>query len=165
MAGRKKKLNAGVGDRSSQRKRSKNFKESQKGLKDLQKSPPGHLDATAKRLWRLIYPELIKLETIKEIDIVTFEVYCTTYSMYREAEKQIQNTGMFILNDEGLPVKKSPQAMMISDCARTLKSMGADLGLSFDSRSGQVSVANSPVVKTESELSKVRKVIDIGSRV
>ncbi|WP_461241140.1 phage terminase small subunit P27 family [Paucilactobacillus sp. N302-9] len=165
-AGRKKKLNAGDDDRSDQRKRTKVFNEAQDVLKELQKTPPQHLDNRARELWRILVPELAKLGTIKQLDRVTLEVYCTTYSVYRNAEEQIKKYGTYLVDEYGTPFKKSPQIMVITDCARTLKSLGADLGLSFDARSGQITEKDSSQgTKTESNLDKAKKVIDIGSRV
>lgn len=165
-AGRKKKLNASEDDRIEQRKQTKDFNKAQSVLKELQKTPPQHLDSKARELWRVLLPELAKLGTIKQLDRVTLEVYCSTYSIYRNAEEQIKKYGTYLVAEDGTPVKKSPQIMVITDCAKTLKSLGADLGLSFDARSGQITTSDSSQgTKTESNLDKAKKVIDIGSRV
>lgn len=112
----------------------------QKGISDLQISPPRHLDKFGKEIWKVVAPELVKLGKVKQMDRVSLELFCTEYSNYRKAEETLNEYGDYLFNENDQPFKRSPALTTISSSVRNLKSLSADLGLSFDSRSGQVLV-------------------------
>ncbi|GEK28510.1 phage terminase small subunit P27 family [Furfurilactobacillus siliginis] len=163
-AGRKKNLSAGDKSRSDQRKQTNDFRDAQKKMKVLQPTPPNHLNKRAKALWRELTPELVKLGLMKQIDKVTLEVFCTTYAMYIQAEQDLEEFGMYLEAKDGTPVKKAPQVMIISDCARTLKMLGADLGLNFNARNQEITVVGS-TKNNVTNLEKARQAINVGARV
>ena len=67
-AGRKRKLNAVESDRPYQQRQSKKFKKLNEGLKEVQSTPPSHLDKHGKWLWRQVVPELQKVGNVKYLD-------------------------------------------------------------------------------------------------
>ena len=78
-AGRKRKLNAVDGDRPYQQRQSKKFKELNKDLKEVQKTPPSHLDVHGKWLWRQIVPELQKVGNVKYLDQLNIANLCLAF--------------------------------------------------------------------------------------
>lgn len=110
-------------------------------LADLQVTPPRHLSADAKRLYRNLYPELKKLGKVKAIDLVNLEQYCNFYAIYLEAEAYVIKNGSYLLGDDidengneaKIPYKRSPAAIQLDNCVKNLGVLGKALGLSFDS--------------------------------
>jgi len=170
-AGRKRTTSTDDSVRSDQRERNKDFKEKQNALFELQDTAPGHLDDIGRALWRKLVPDLKKLGTIKQIDTVNLEAFCSLYSTYRMAEDDVQKNGIFVsyefdkteLDEEtGLEVftgketkydrsKKNPAYGIMNDSIKTLKSLAVDLGLSFDSRSGQLVPSDLTVLDGDKE--------------
>ncbi|GKT04420.1 phage terminase small subunit P27 family [Furfurilactobacillus entadae] len=151
--------------RADQRRKGEAFKDAQDEIKDLQLTPPAYLDRVSKQLWREIVPELSKLGLLKQVDKVNLELYCQTYSIYRTAvDSLVENNNGYVVNESGIPIKKGPQIMVISDCARTLKALGADLGLNFDSREEQVTVVRASENKI-TRLQEAKRAIDVGAQV
>lgn len=143
-AGRKRTTRTDEGLRADRRERNQEFQEKQNELNELQDTAPGHLNDVGRALWRKLVPELRKLGTIKQIDTVNLESFCSSYMTYRVAEKEVSENGIFAYNfdDEGNKVidfsKKNPAYSIMNDSIKTLKSLAVDLGLSFDARSGQL---------------------------
>ncbi|WP_143045460.1 phage terminase small subunit P27 family, partial [Oenococcus oeni] len=129
------------------------------GLEDIHISPPEHLDHIGTHLWRTLVPELRKIGTIKQIDHVSLESFCSAYSSYRLAEQDIKENGIFIKNEDGSinRTKKNPDVAIMNDSIKTLKSLSADLGLTFDARSSQLVPTQSPS-KQESSKTPLGKV-------
>lgn len=157
-SGRKRTTRTDDGLRADRRERNQEFKDKQNELDELQDNPPRHLDGYGVTIWRKLVPDLKKLGTIKQIDTVNLEAFCSLYSTYRTAETDVQKNGIFVsyevdkteLDEEtGLELvvgketkydrsKKNPAYGIMNDSIKTLKSLAVDLGLSFDSRSGQL---------------------------
>lgn len=139
-AGRKRKLNTVDGDRPYQKRQSKKFKELNKDLKEVQKTPPSHLDNHGKWLWRQIVPELQKVGNIKYLDQLNLTNLCSAYSDFRLAEEIIQRDGPYahIMLKDGSFVenrsKPNPMFAVKNTAERTMKTLMADLGMSFNAR-------------------------------
>lgn len=159
-AGRKRKLNVGDGDRPYQKRQSKKFKEMNKDLKEVQPTPPSHLDKHGKWLWRQIVPELQKIGNIKYLDQLNLAALCSAYSDFRTAEEEIAKDGPYPLayiefpqvmtykNAKGKEVQKivkvtkqvqdktkpNPMFSVKNTAERTMKTLCADLGMSFNAR-------------------------------
>ena len=157
-SGRKRTTSTDESVRADQRERNLEFQEKQSELTELQDNPPRHLDGYGVTLWRKLVPELKRLGTIKQIDTVNLEAFCSLYGTYRMAETDVQKNGIFVsfevdkkeIDEEtGEEVvvgketqydrsKKNPAYSIMNDSIKTLKSLAVDLGLSFDARSGQL---------------------------
>lgn len=143
-SGRKRTTGTDETVRADQRERNLEFQEKQNELNELQDTPPYHLKGSGITIWKKIVPELRKLGTIKQIDTVNLEAFCSSYSTYIIAEKEVSENGIFAYNfdDEGNKItdfsKKNPAYSIMNDSIKTLKSLAVDLGLSFDARSGQL---------------------------
>lgn len=159
-AGRKRKLNVGDDDRAYQKRQSKKFKEMNKTLKEVQPTPPSHLDRHGKWLWRQIVPELQKIGNIKYLDQLNLAALCSAYSDFRTAEEEIAKDGPYPLayievpqvmtykNAKGKEVQKivkvtkqvqdktkpNPMFSVKNTAERTMKTLCADLGMSFNAR-------------------------------
>ena len=139
-AGRKRKLNVGDSDRPYQKRQSKKFKEMNKELKDVQPTPPSHLDKHGKWLWRQIVPELTKIGNVKYLDQLNIANLCSAYSDFRTAEEQIAKDGPYshFINKAGEYVvdksRANPMFSVKNTAERTMKTLCADLGMSFNAR-------------------------------
>ena len=180
-AGRKRTTATDETVRSDQRERNIEFKEKQNALIELQDTPPYHLDGYGVTLWRKLVPELKKLGTIKQIDTVNLEAFCSLYSTYRMAETDVQKNGIFVsfevdkfevdeeTGEEHIVgketkydrSKKNPAYAIMNDSIKTLKSLAVDLGLSFDSRAGQL--VPSEVVTAKSHKEDTLRLVNFGA--
>ena len=139
-AGRKRKLNAIEGDRPYQQRQSKKFKKLNSDLKEVQKTPPSHLDKHGKWLWRQIVPELQKIGNVKYLDQLNLANLCSAYSDFRTAEEQIAKDGPYshFMNKAGEYVvdksKANPMFSVKNTAERTMKTLCADLGMSVNAR-------------------------------
>lgn len=134
-AGRKRKLTVKDDDKAYQKRQAKKFKDLEKGLKKLQPTPPSHLPPAGKRLWRDLVPELVKIGNVKQLDRINLEALCTEYSIYLKAEEDWQGN-TFIMGKGGNLIK-NPAISVIAECTRTMKTLCADLGISFNYRAQQ----------------------------
>lgn len=139
-AGRKRKLNATEGDQAYQQRQTKQFKQMQKGLKEVQPTPPAHLDKHGKWLWRQIVPELVKVGNVKYLDQLNLAALCSAYSDFRIAEEEIAKEGPYakFITKTGAEVvdksKANPMFAIKNTSERTIKTLCADLGMSFNAR-------------------------------
>ncbi|PKX77403.1 phage terminase small subunit P27 family [Lactiplantibacillus plantarum] len=130
-------------------------------LDDIQITPPAHLMKNAQTIWRVLVPEIKKMGYLKRIDQPNLELYCTYYAMYLDAEDNLNNYGAYLTNRDGIPVQKSPQAIQLNDCVRNLKSLGYEMGFSFDAGLRQLTVSKPQQKKRESPLKEVNFGADV----
>ncbi|HBG91819.1 MAG TPA: phage terminase small subunit P27 family [Lactobacillus acetotolerans] len=125
-------------------------------LDELQNTPPNHLSVEAKRLWRNLVPELKKLGYLKRADQANVEQYCNYYALYLKAEEVVNEYGPWLENEDGVPNKRSPALMQLNDCVKNMKSLGNDLGLTFDSGMREITVQEPVKKSNKSPLKGVR---------
>ena len=138
MAGRKIKLldnTTGVRTLEEQERRRDAEKMASDGFKELQRTPPQHLDKVARYEYERVSEELRKLP-IRNLDRVTLEMYCSWYSVYRKAEKEVQEIGIYAVNSDGAInySKKNPALSVMSEASGNIRSCASTLGLNIDSR-------------------------------
>lgn len=139
-SGRKRKLNANSGDQAYQRRQTKQFKQLQKGLKEVQKVAPSYLDVHGKWLWRQIVPELRKIGNVKWLDEPNIIALCSAYSDFRTAGDEIKKNGPYAIytdrqgNEVPDKSKANPMYAVKNTAERTMKTLSADLGMSFNAR-------------------------------
>lgn len=51
--------------------------------------PPSHLNRWAKKLWKTIAAKLVEARVLTDIDLVTLELCCVQYGLYRDLYDQI----------------------------------------------------------------------------
>jgi len=121
------------------------------GLDELQKSAPRHLNPIARYEYERVWEGLSTLP-VKNLDRATLELYCTWYSLYREAEKDVNENGIFMTasymnesedsngNYQKKLVnyidksKKNPAVGVMNDASSNLIRCASNLGLNVDSR-------------------------------
>lgn len=130
-------------------------------LKEIQNTPPAHLDDEASRLWKAIVPEIKKIGYLKKIDQPNLELYCRYYSMYLQSEKLIEKQGLWILDELDVATKRSPGAIQMDSCVKNMKAIGHDLGLTFDSGLRQITVKEPDKPKQDSPLKEVKFGADV----
>ncbi|TEA91095.1 terminase [Lacticaseibacillus paracasei] len=124
-------------------------------MKDIQITPPAHLDDEASKLWKSLIPEIRKLGYLKKVDQPELEMYCIYYSMFLQSEKLVADNGMWLEDKYGQLAKRSPGAVQIDSCVKNMKSLGHDLGLTFDSGLRQITVEEPEKPKQNSPLKEV----------
>ncbi|WEV36225.1 phage terminase small subunit P27 family [Lactobacillus sp. ESL0677] len=134
-AGRKRKLISKDTDQAYQKRQAKEFEKLQTGLKELQPTPPAHLPTAGKRLWRDLAPELIKIGNVKQLDRINLESLCSEYAIFLQAEKDWEDNKTYMQSKSGYV--KNPAISVISECTRNMKTLCADLGISFNYRAQQ----------------------------
>lgn len=91
-------------------------------------------DTVAYNEWNRLVPELYKLGLLTNIDQTVLELYCSQYSIYREAIKQIQKEGLTTNNiRDGF--KALPEVAIARESAKTIKAIAIEFGLTPSSRS------------------------------
>ena len=76
---------------------------------------PGHLKGEAQKTWREMAKLLTAMGVLTPADSVGLEAYCTIYARWREAERQLNQSGLTILKDDGDPTP-SPHVKIAKAC-------------------------------------------------
>ena len=91
-------------------------------------------DRIAYNEWNRIVPQLYKLGLLTAVDHTALELYCSQYSIYRKAIKEIQTEGLTTNNiRDGF--KALPEVAIAREAAKTIKSLCIEFGLTPSSRS------------------------------
>jgi P27 family predicted phage terminase small subunit len=100
-------------------------------------APPAHIavNADAKALYEKLTTLLMRNRLLGEEDLVLVESYCTTYARKRQAERFIQERGLFfpIFTEDGKRIRYLQQYPHVNIAERSevlLMQMGDRLGLS-----------------------------------
>jgi P27 family predicted phage terminase small subunit len=95
---------------------------------------PAHLSPNAKREWRRIAPELDRLGLLTSIDQAALAAYCSCYGLAIEAEKEISELGVIII-DERNRALKNPACNVLRDAFATMRLMEQEFGMTPSARS------------------------------
>lgn len=106
----------------------------------LQETAPRHLDRISSRLWTQLIPELNKSGLINESDKPVVEGFVMAYSMMRQAWESVKNNGTTYMSDSGR-IYKNPSVDILSDQQTKLRMLGAELGLTPQSRANMIDLA------------------------
>ena len=68
-------------------------------------SAPRHLDRVAKKEWRRIGSILHAAGVLTDADLTALAAYCATYSLWIDAQMQIQKHGVLIKAQSGFPMQ------------------------------------------------------------
>lgn len=102
-------------------------------------TPPSHLDGTARREWKRISQQLAACRLLTAVDRTALALYCTAYSRWAEAEKQVREVGTVVRTKNGYPVL-SPYLIVANKAMEQLTRLLAELGLSPAART-RISIA------------------------
>jgi P27 family predicted phage terminase small subunit len=94
---------------------------------------PSHLDAEAKREWKLVAPQLYGLGLLTEIDRDALAVYCSCYSQWVMAERYLQEHGLTIVTPQGIE-RASPWVKIALDAQRLMFDVAREFGMTPPSR-------------------------------
>lgn len=92
-------------------------------------------DKVAYNEWNRIVPELYKLGLLTTVDQAALELYCSQYSIYRQALKDISNEGSLTTSNIRNGEKALPQVAIAREAAKTIKALCVEFGLTPSSRS------------------------------
>ena len=90
-------------------------------------------DEIAKEEWNRIVPELNKLGLLTSVDKATLELYCTQYSIYRQALEKLDQEGLLTKNIRNGD-KANPAAAIAREAAKIIKSVAVEFGFTPSSR-------------------------------
>lgn len=100
---------------------------------------PGHLDKDAKLCWSRIVPQLKKLGVATKIDRDSLEIYCTTFSQFRQYQRTIRKEGPVqkIFNEDGSLkyAQERPEIRLAKNAADLMLKIQREFGMTPSSRS------------------------------
>ena len=110
-------------------------------------------DDIAYNEWNRLIPELYKLGLLTKIDQIVLEIYCSQYSVYRQAMEVINEDGL-ITNNIRHGDKANPAAQVAREAAKIIKAIAVEFGLTPSSRC-RISL---PGQNTDDEMEKLLSV-------
>ena len=90
-------------------------------------------DKVAFAEWKRIIPELYKLGLLTKVDKTALELYCSQYSIYRQALRVINDEGLITTNIRQGD-KANPAAAIAREAAKVIKAIAVEFGLTPSSR-------------------------------
>jgi P27 family predicted phage terminase small subunit len=94
---------------------------------------PEHLNAEAKRAWKMIAPRLHALGLLTELDGDALAVYCACWSRWVAAERRLEAEGMLVPSRGG-SMKPNPYIAIANQALRQMLSMAIEFGMTPSSR-------------------------------
>jgi P27 family predicted phage terminase small subunit len=104
--------------------------------------PPKHLSAKAKKEWKRIAPELLKVGLLTKIDGPALAAYCDYYGQWAQASQGLKKTGILIKGALGEPMI-NPLLKIINSALDGMRKICSDFGMTPSSRS-KVKAATKP---------------------
>ncbi len=95
---------------------------------------PRHLDRVAQKEWRRMAKELHPLGLLTNIDLTALAAYCSTYSIWLDAQSQIQKHGVLIKAQSGFPMQ-SPYLQISNKAMSEIRKWLIEFGMTPSSRS------------------------------
>ncbi|PAP79628.1 hypothetical protein B1759_15015 [Rubrivirga sp. SAORIC476] len=106
-------------------------------------SCPTWLHKEAKREWRRIVPELVRLGLLAEVDRAALAAYCQAYATWWRMERDIDENGDVQLNARSGLESARPQVAMRDKALDTMRRFLVEFGLTPAART-RVSAAETP---------------------
>ncbi len=94
---------------------------------------PSHLDKRGKQEWRRMAKELHPLGLLTNIDLTALAAYCASFSIWIDAQKQIQKHGVLIKAQSGFPMQ-SPYLAISNRAMTEMRKWMVEFGLTPSSR-------------------------------
>jgi len=97
---------------------------------------PKHLSEEARKEWRRVSKQLLKLKLLTEVDRAALAAYCQAWARWVQAEQEMAKTDfeMITLTDKGYPVL-SPWFSVADKTMRQMRAFLAEFGMTPSSRS------------------------------
>jgi P27 family predicted phage terminase small subunit len=96
---------------------------------------PSHLDADAKREWKRIGPELMRLGLLTAVDRAALAAYCAAYSRWAAAERNVQKFGVVIKAPRTGTPMHNPYVQVANTSLDQMRKFAIEFGLTPASRS------------------------------
>ena len=96
--------------------------------------PPETLDKIALAEWKRIVPDLRNAGVLSKTDRAALEIYCETYSQWRQAIKLIQTKGITVVDDETGEVKVAPWYRIAETAGKACRALLEQFGCTPSSR-------------------------------
>jgi P27 family predicted phage terminase small subunit len=93
----------------------------------LAPKPPAVLKGEARREWRRVLPELLRLELTKPVDAAALAAYCVTWQRFVEAQTVLDRDGVLINNEHGFLVRH-PAVPVVEQASRELRQWCSEFG-------------------------------------
>jgi len=119
--------------------------------------PPSWLSKEAKKEWKAIAPELIRLGLLTNIDINALAVYCDAVAKYAEAAKRLDEEGIIVeyTNARGATnLVRSPWTQIASQYATIIRQFLSEFGLSPSARAS-LAIGNTKQRKQETPFDEI----------
>lgn len=104
--------------------------------------PPEHLDEEARAEWERVAPVLVGAKVLTALDRAAMAGYCTAWSAYVKADRQVQQYGEVLLSkktdkggNETVTPYMSPYVNLRAMAMKQMLTYGAEMGLTPSSRS------------------------------
>ena len=94
--------------------------------------PPGWFDEQQRKHWQHYFQVLKKMRVITAGDHALLTAFVCAVARLREAERLIDRDGLTVSGQFG--PKTNPATIIAAECAKQIKSLGSELGLSPTSR-------------------------------
>jgi P27 family predicted phage terminase small subunit len=95
---------------------------------------PKHLDKEARREWKRITPELLKLQILAHIDRAALAAYCMGWSRWVDAETNLRKFGAVIKTPKGYPIQ-NPYLGIANTAIDIMRRFLTEFGMTPSSRS------------------------------
>ena len=101
--------------------------------------PPSYLDPVAKKCWKKMGEVLARHGLLTELDTMTFELLCSTFSKYTSARRRIdekmrKGEDLTYLNEHG-EVRRDPNIITEENAKKELMRLLPEFGMTPSSRS------------------------------
>ena len=105
---------------------------------------PEWLDPASKAEWNRVAAELIKNGIMTELDVTALEMYCKSYSRWKEAERQMDaaKTTIMKTGKDGTYLQQLPQVSIAQKYQKICQSWMAEFGLTPSARARGVQQRN-----------------------
>jgi len=94
---------------------------------------PSFLDAAAKRIWRRLGPQLVKIGTLTVVDGESFGLYCQARADYARHTRSLRESGETTLTDSGY-IQQRPEVSMRNRAAELMLKIAPEFGIGAASR-------------------------------
>lgn len=133
MLGRKPKLTTNKSDRKDQREATENLIDSTQDMDALQLTAPKFLKGKAKYMYEQLAPKLQSQQFVKDVDINIVASLCVNYELLQNAYADIEENGQTYITESG-QIRKNPNADILMNASKNIKSLASELGLTPASR-------------------------------
>lgn len=95
--------------------------------------PPAWLDQIAKKEWKRVVPQLLKIEVVGNLDFSSIAGYCAAFSAYRRVTETLKDQPFIVLSPDGRPIE-NPLIKTQRDAAGEMRKFADMAGLSISAR-------------------------------